>query len=185
TFLVGGHARYLDERVVVGFGFRRDELDLRINQAVRDPETNQWTVDHPSVVRQHESHSGDTRTLGLVGHPTRHISVFYNYSNSINVPNTSHRILPDGRTAPNSEANGEDYGVRLTFFDERLSARLNRYTVDLVGATGAGFGGTVDNPTVLNDRILSALTAAGLITVQERDARSFTTNQATLDRRLE
>jgi iron complex outermembrane recepter protein len=185
TVLVGGHARYLSGRVVLGFGFRRDELDLRINQAVRDPATNVWTVDHPGVVRQHESHSGDTKTLGAVVHPTRHISLFYNFSNSINVPNTSHRILPDGRTAPNSEASGEDFGIRLTFFDGRLSARINRYTVDMIGATGGGFGGTVDNPTVLNDRVLNALSAAGLITPQERDARDFTTNQATLDRKLE
>jgi outer membrane receptor for monomeric catechols len=43
----------------------------------------------------------------------------------------------------------------------------------------------VDNPTVLNDRVLNALVAAGRITAQERDARDFTTNQATIDRKLE
>lgn len=185
TVLLGGHARYLSGRLVLGFGFRRDELDLRVNQAVRDPATSIWTVDHPSVVRQHESYSGDTKTLGIVGHATRHISLFYNTSNSINVPNSSHRILPEGRTPPNSEATGEDFGIRLTFFDGRLSARLNRYTVDLVGATGGGFGGTVDNPTVLNDRVLNALVGAGRISTQEADARDFTTNQATIDRKLE
>ncbi len=185
TVLLGGHARYFGGRAILGFGLRRDELDLRIDQAVRDPATNQWTTDHSSVRRQHESYAGTTKTLGVVTHPTRILSLFYNFSNSINVPNSSHRILPDGRTPPNSEARGEDFGVRFSFFDGRLSARINRYTVDMIGATGGGFGGSLDNPTNLNNRILTALENNGLITAAEADARTFTTNEATIDRKLE
>jgi iron complex outermembrane recepter protein len=185
TILFGGHARYLSGRAVLGFGFRKDKLNLRTAPPVRDPTTNQWTLDHPTVVREHESYEGTTRTLGAVGHVTRHVSLFYNFSNSINVPDSSHRILPDGRTPPNSQARGQDFGVRFTVFDGRLSARINRYTVDMVGATGGGFSGTLDNPTVLNNRVLTALQNAGAITPQQADAREFTTNQATIDRKLE
>jgi outer membrane receptor for monomeric catechols len=93
--------------------------------------------------------------------------------------------LPDGRTPPNSEARGQDFGLRFSFLEDRLSARINRYTVDMIGATGGGFGGTLDNPTTLNNRILTALQNNNLITSAEADARDFTTNQATIDRKLE
>jgi outer membrane receptor protein involved in Fe transport len=55
----------------------------------------------------------------------------------------------------------------------------------MIGATGGGFGGTLDNPTTLNNRVLNALQAAGVITSAEADTREFTTNQATLDQKLE
>lgn len=185
TVLAGGHARYFSGRLILGLGLRKDILYLRTAQAQRDPTTNEWSLNAPTVVREHEKYEGTTRTLGAVGHLTRNISLFYNFSNSINVPNAQHRILPDGRTPPNSEARGQDFGLRFSFFDERLSARINRYTVDMIGATGGGFGGSIDNPTGLNNRILSAVLNAGLITAAEADAREFTTNEATIDRKLE
>ncbi len=185
TALFGGHARYLSGRVILGLGLRKDVLHLRTAQSQRDPVTNQWSLEAPTVVREHEKYEGTTRTLGAVGHVTRNLSLFYNFSNSINVPNSSHRILPDGRTPPNSEARGKDFGLRFSFFDDRLSARINRYTVDMIGATGGGFGGTLDNPTTLNNRVLTALQNAGRITAAEADAREFTTNEATIDRKLE
>ncbi len=185
TVLAGGHARYFGGRVVLGLGLRRDTLRLRTAQAQRHPVTNEWSLDGGNITTERERYSGTTRTLGAVVHLARGVSAFYNFSNSINVPNAQHRILPDGRTPPNSEARGHDFGLRFSFFEDRLSARINRYTVDMIGATGGGFGGTLDNPTVLNDRILTALRNQNLITQAEADARDFTTNEATIDRRLE
>jgi iron complex outermembrane recepter protein len=185
TLLFGGHARYFAGRLVLGFGFRQDELKLRAAQAQRHPVTNEWSVDHAEIEVEREKYKGSTRTLGAVGHATRNISVFYNYSNSLDVPNTQHRILPDGRTPPTSEAQGHDFGLGLSFFDGRLSARANRFTVDMIGATGGGFSGTLDNPTVLNNRVLSALVNNGVISQQVADERDFTTNQSTIDRKIE
>ena len=157
TMLLGGHARYFDGRLVLGAGFRKDDLEIRLKQPLRDPVTNAWTLDHPDVAFNKEKYSGNTRTLGAVGHLTRNISVFYNFSNSIDIPNTTHRILPDGRIPPTSEAKGQDFGVGFSFFDGKLAGRANRFTVDMIGATGGGFGGTLDSPQVLNNRVLSAL----------------------------
>lgn len=183
--LIGGHARYFGGRLVVGVGLRKDELRLHRAQSLRDADTRQWTMDHPDIEWVRERFKGDTRTMGAVGHLTRNVSLFYNSSSSINIPNTGHRILPDGNIAPNSEGKGMDFGVGLTFLDGKLTARINRYVVDMEGETGGGFGGTADNPSVLNNRVLAALESAGLLSPEEVDAREFSTNQSTIDRRLE
>lgn len=106
TLLFGSHARYFRDRLVLGFGFRKDELELDVRQSERDPVTNEWSLGAPGIVPSHEEFSGTTRTLGAVGHATRNISLFYNFSNSIDIPNTAHLILPDGRVPPTSEARG-------------------------------------------------------------------------------
>jgi outer membrane receptor for ferric coprogen and ferric-rhodotorulic acid len=75
--------------------------------------------------------------------------------------------------------------VTLTLFDGKLVARANAFEVDLVNATGGGFGGTFSNPTVLYNNVMDALLAAGVITQAEADAREITTNQAIKNQRLE
>jgi iron complex outermembrane recepter protein len=185
TVLIGGQARYFKQRLVIGAGVRRDELDIKTVTALRDPATNEWTLDHPDIERIKQSFAGTTKTLGVMAHVTRNISLFFNASNSLDLPHPSHRILPDGRPPPAPEAKGHDFGVAVSVLDGRLSARANAYEVDLLNTTGGGFGGTVDNPQVLNNRVLDGLVEAGLITSAVRDARSFTSNQSIRNRMLE
>jgi hypothetical protein len=185
TLLIGGQARYFDGRLVAGVGVRKDKLDLKAVRAVRDPVTNEWTLDHPDITREFYGFHGTTRTLGLVGHVNRHVSLFYNFSNSLDIPNTQHLVLPEGRPPSPPDARGQDFGVALNLFDGRLVARANAFEVDLENASGAGFGGTFSNPTVLNNDVLNALLAAGGISQAQADARTFTSNNAIRDRRLE
>ena len=50
---------------------------------------------------------------------------------------------------------------------------------------GGGFGGTFSNPTVLNDNVMDALLAAGVISPAEADARAIDSNNAIKNQRLE
>jgi iron complex outermembrane recepter protein len=185
TFLLGGQARYLKDRLVLGIGVRKDHLSVRTVEAERHPETNQWSVDIPGLERLYQKFVGTTRTIGAVGHATRNISLFYNRSNNLDVPFTQHRILPDGRPPPAPEARGYDYGIGFSFLGGRLAGRANAFSVDLVNATGGGFGGTFSNPQVFNNRVLDGLLAAGVINQSVHDQRSFTSNQAIRNRKLE
>jgi len=73
----------------------------------------------------------------------------------------------------------------LTFFDGKFVARANAFEVDLVNATGGGFGGTFSNPTVLNNNVMDALVGAGLVSQAEADTREINSNQAIKNQRLE
>lgn len=185
TLLLGAQARYFDSRLVFAGGFRRDLLTVRTVEALRDPVTNQWTLDHPDIEPLYQEFAGSTKTMGVVGHLNSYLSLFYNYSDSLNLPNTAHQILPDSQPPPLSDAEGQDYGVMVSFFNGRLVARANAFEVDLVNATGGGFGGTFSNPTVLNNDVLNAVLAAGLITPAEADSRRIDSNQAIKNQRLE
>src|SRR5690606_24062034 len=132
----------------------------------------------------YQEFAGSTKTMGVVGHLNSYLSLFYNYSDSLNLPNTAHQILPDSQPPPLSDAEGQDYGVMVSFFNGRLVARANAFEVDLVNATGGGFGGTFSNPTVLNNDVLNAVLAAGLITPAEADSRRIDSNQAIKNQRL-
>lgn len=185
TLLLGAQGRYLDGRLVLAGGLRRDLLAIKNADAIRNPDTGVWTVDHPNVNWFYQTFSAETRTAGVVGHVTRNISLFYNASNSVNLPSTGHRILPHSGPPPLSDAKGQDFGISLSFFDGRLVARANAFEVDLVNATGGGFGGTFSNPTVLTNNVLDALLAARVITQAQADARDIETNNAIKNQRLE
>jgi iron complex outermembrane receptor protein len=182
AMLLGVQARYLNNRLVLGLGIREDRLEAENTLSARDPVTNEWSVDHDGVTITNEDFRGSTRTLGAVGHLTRNLSVFYNFSNSLNLPNTQHRILPDSRIPPAADSQGHDFGVALSFFGGKLSARANAYTVNMIGATGGGLGGTA---TEVNERILTALVNNGLISQATRDERTFNANNGTIDKKLE
>ena len=72
------HGRIDDQYTI---GFRKDKLDIKTVDAIRDPVTNFWTVNHPDIEPVYQSFAGTTKTLGAVGHVTRNFSVFYNRSN--------------------------------------------------------------------------------------------------------
>src|SRR5690606_31429013 len=108
SFMLGGQARYLNDRLVLAGGYRRDFLDLESVTALRDPVSNEWTVDHPDAEIVRQKFDGTTKTLGVVGHVTKHISLFYNASDTLQLPNTAHRILPDGLPPPLPESQGQD-----------------------------------------------------------------------------
>jgi len=68
---------------------------------------------------------GTTRTLGLVVKPFKWINLSYNQSNSMRPE--EYMIDFQGNPLPNPYGETKDYGVRLFFFDEKLSLRLTRY----------------------------------------------------------
>src|SRR5690606_2221962 len=55
TLLIGAQARYLENRLVLAGGFRRDLLSIKDTLAIRDPETGYWTLNHPDVTTRYET----------------------------------------------------------------------------------------------------------------------------------
>lgn len=182
TVLVAAQARYFNERLVLGVGLRDDQLDRTDHLVKRDPVTNQYVVDYANRIDSH--YSAPTKTLGAVWHFNRSLSAFFNYSNSFDLPGNVN-VLPDGRGAGNSKSLGEDYGLLAELADGKLSLRLDRFTTQLRNGTDNRFGGTADNPTSLNNKVLAILLANKYLTQAQVDAQTFATNGITYDRRIE
>jgi iron complex outermembrane recepter protein len=178
TFLIGDQSYFLDNRLVVTAGFRRDVIDITDRGTTRDPATQEIIVDYAPVPLFNTS--GNTRTLGAVGHVGKGISVFYNNSASINIPIGAHRVLPDSGRAPNWKGEGEDYGVLLARSDGKYSLRATRYTTASRGETD--FRGIINTVTNRNIRVLDALQAARQVTAAEAAAREVNVNTARSDR---
>src|SRR5690606_5308198 len=133
TLLIGDQSYFLDNRLVLTAGYRRDVIEILDRGTTRDPVSQEIIVDYAPVPLFNTS--GNTRTLGAVGHLGKGVSIFYNNSASINIPIGAHRVLPDSGRAPNWKGEGEDYGVLVASSDGRYSLRATRYTTASRGET--------------------------------------------------
>jgi iron complex outermembrane recepter protein len=69
--------------------------------------------------------SGINRNLGIVVHPMKWLTVFYNHSTTFDV--NIGRYDPFGNEIPGAGGKGRDYGVRFDIFGDRVSLRINKY----------------------------------------------------------
>ncbi len=193
TALLGVQAHYLDNRLVLGLGIRKDELDFTTYPEIRSSEPVR--VDgSPGVYRekigdysdpQDYNYSGVTKTLGAVGHVTKNVSLFYNYSTNFSLPNSNIRILPDSGPADSPEGQGTDMGFMVDIIDGKLSARVAYFVTDVVNGHDYRFGGSDNNPTVYTDAALNALVESEQLDSATADSLRITTNGATFTRRVE
>ena len=125
-------SKFLKDRIVLTGGIRNDRqrdwsstADLNGNGNVNDDRAP-GTLTFPIRIRNpNASHAaGDTRTYGIVVHPTKWLSVFYNNANNF-VPQSDLDI--NDRFLGNREGEGEDLGIRLSLLDNRISASVSRY----------------------------------------------------------
>ncbi len=184
TLLLGGQARYLKDRLVFGFGLRRDRRDVTDRGTRRNPATNFWEIDYASATKY--TYEGRTRTLGVMAHLTRYLSAFYNRADNFGLPPINLRVLPDSLPPGNPEGKGEDVGLALTLLDGRLYARALYYRSGTVGSAGPhGFGGSNTAPGVITTQVFDALVGAGLMGRDDADARRVDANGVTYDRTSE
>ncbi len=187
TTLVGVQARYFQGRLVAGAGLRRDWLDLtkRVGRRAATASGVPGEFSQFYDTATFESYTSSTRTMGLVAHLPWNISAFYNASNSFGLPNTGLRVLPTSGIPPNPEAKGMDAGLSFALFSGRVNLRVNRFVTDLKKESGFGFGGTVDNPTVLARTVLGVLVRNNILTQAQADARTPNSNGALGDKKVE
>jgi outer membrane receptor for ferric coprogen and ferric-rhodotorulic acid len=130
--MVAYQGKLLRDRLVLTGGLRNDRqrtwgstADRNGNGDVnddRDPVTRTFPRRVRSPDAQHSM--GDTRTYGIVAHATSWLSVFYNNANNF-VPQADLDI--NERVLGNREGQGEDLGLRLSLFGNRITASIARY----------------------------------------------------------
>jgi hypothetical protein len=186
SFMFAGQARYFSNRLIVAAGFRRDELSTYNVGTRRDPVTGEFIVARDDAEAEQRlsrtRNTGETKTLGLVYHVRPWLSLFYNQSDNLSVPDDGFR-LPDsgepGNPIPLESPRGktEDYGLAVTLLEGRLYARATYYS------TRAEDQSTTSPSPVrdANNRIIDALFDAGLINQAEVDRRTNVGGQGIFD----
>ena len=181
SVLIGTQARYFKDRLVLGLGFRVDQLDTVTRGTTRDA-NGLFVSDYAN--NTFGSYDGRTKTLGAVYHFTPWFSAFYNKSDNFGLPPTIF-LVPDGRRAGNPEGQGSDYGIAVTLLEGKLYARANYFETDLVNGANSNYGGTATAPNAVGDSILNALVAQGLITPADFNEHQVDNTGATFAQRVE
>ncbi len=102
--------------------------------ATQDPVTRVWS----QRVRNagYTYNEGSTRTYGGVFHATKWLSFYYNNSGNF-LPNSQRSDLIDGGLIGNRNGEGQDAGIKLSLFGNRINANLGWYeTTDQNRQTG-------------------------------------------------
>lgn len=142
TQMVVLQSRWLDNRVIVTAGLRKDKQrfwddqytdpnnpEVGITTATRrpvgDPRYNEWLT--RSRIDEATYADGDTRSYGVVVTPLSWVALSYNDSNSFRPQNF--RDIFDAEIG-NRKGVGKDYGLRFRFLDRRLHLSLTHWTID-------------------------------------------------------
>ncbi len=134
TIMAVMQSNFLEERLVVTFGARRDKQENnRAGGSVLIPNAEPFggtrTENTVYTSAGLTSFSGNTRTFGAVLRPVRWAALVFNASDSIR-PVTARDLL-NNPLGP-QEGVGKDYGVRFFLFENRVVLGVTRYDTDNV-----------------------------------------------------
>ena len=126
---------FWSERVWLTGGIRTDKQRAwGSGNADRDPITREWGLRRRDA--DYNFNKGSTRTYGGVFHATRWLSFYYNNSNNF-IPNSARSDLIGGDVIGNRRGEGQDAGIKLRLFHNRISANIGWYeTTDQNRQTG-------------------------------------------------
>ena len=117
---------FFDDRLVLTFGQRHDYVRNRSTLPLtNDPATGYADTSNFSQFTNWISAGGITREAGGVLHLNKWLSVHYNQSNNFQVASLGEDGF--GNVLPNPSGVGKDYGVAISFFDDKLVAEMNWY----------------------------------------------------------
>lgn len=157
SYLIGLQARYFKDHLVLGLGFRKDELRRRQFDSPLDH--SGWTD---------ALYDGKTKTVGAVYHINHMFRLMFNASDNFGLPSGSRKTYPDGLSSENVEGTGKDFGIGFRLFDDRLSGRVTYFETTGTNNYIAAF-----NVQGTNDELADLLLNAGAITPEQNAAILF------------
>lgn len=179
----------LRDRVVTTFGVRWDQRYSRAGGEINIPDN--INIDYSSLdtwaTGDWAVGKGRTTTAGVVVKPLPWLNLHANKSNSFNPVAAARGLYRNYLPDPSGE--GEDYGLALSFFNQKLVLRINRYkTLQINTRNGSSatiaqrvnridYANTTGNEYNLERQATLWLTAAAA-------ARGFTLTQDQLDQQL-
>ncbi len=101
-------------RIVGTFGWRRDEIELRDTDAIRNSNGEELELDWNDPV----TGDGNTKTYGVVFHALDWLSLHYNHSDSFDLQDGDRDIR--NNLIPNLTGVTDDFGIRINALDNRI-----------------------------------------------------------------
>jgi hypothetical protein len=162
TQMIGWQSYLLKERLVGFVGLRRDDVRT-YGLMPQDIERQDYRMpgDRAGLYRSFETaRFGSTpeaeaatvmRTYGVVVHPLRWVSVFYNTSENTSLP--PGKLDPFGAQLPGVSSNGFDWGARFSLLRDRVSLRVNVYEDNQTDFWSNPFQGLRDMGAVIENRL--------------------------------
>jgi outer membrane receptor for monomeric catechols len=183
TYLGAIQSYFLRDRLVTTLGFRRDSVDNRTHVVSRD-ERGYYAINYARPVDQ--KFISETKTIGLVAHLSKQLSLFYNVSDNSNYPNFLIKVLPDDLTRPfdgvtpnPASGLGWDTGVMFNLLDGRISGRVTYFAADV--KDNENWTGGYRVVTTMNSQLNNGLRQAGVIDQDEVDFRTHTATGTLFD----
>jgi hypothetical protein len=124
----GSMQNYLfDDRLVLTLGQRHDYERNRntASTGIIDPNTGLTDITNLNIWSNWVYADGITRQAGGVLHITKWLSAHYNQSDNFTVAGIGEDQF--GNVLPNPSGKGEDYGLSVSLFDDKLVAEMNWY----------------------------------------------------------
>ena len=130
TSMIAGQARFIDDKLVVTGGIRRDRQRNSQGRATQLPVVRTWTLQSLDGVPG-SVFSGQTKTFGGVAHLLPWLSAFYNKSD--NFQPQSGLAFGGGELGP-TRGSGDDYGIKMRLLKGRLYLSASHYTTDYLNS---------------------------------------------------
>jgi hypothetical protein len=127
---------WLRDRIVTTFGFRRDRSTSRYGTTplALSKDSGFYDPGNLDVFDLKEQSSGNTVTAGIVAKPLKWLSLFYNKSENFTAAAVRYDLFHNALPLPTG--NGQDYGVRLSLFDNKFVLSINRFEASSDNARG-------------------------------------------------
>lgn len=128
SLMVALQSRFLNERLITTAGYRNETADAFYSRAVRGAPQLGYTLGFFQSVRNTTPSELDaiTRSIGGVYHVTKQLSLVYNRSSNVALPNPQIVVFPGG-PPPTTKGESTDYGVKITLLAGKLFATITRY----------------------------------------------------------
>jgi hypothetical protein len=166
-------------KLVTSLGKRQDDLEFQAYSEMQDKVNGIKAVRDPDSLTI-TNFKGSTQLIGAVYHVTNGFSVFVNESDSIGVPDFPRTMVPDGSFNEPTQGDGSDMGLKMSFFDSRLSLVATRFEAAQKNDTRGG------NPdTWGQEQIVEALILEGLLPESEAEQYRLYGNGHTWDTETE
>jgi len=134
---LAAHSEFFNGYLVTTAGVRRDRIKVWTHTNIRNSATAEITGINPRPATPGLDQTGDTHTIGAVLRipKAEWLGVFANRSTNFQDQGGQQlwedESLRVNRTLGPLEGKGLDYGIKLTFLEDRFNATITRFTVDL------------------------------------------------------
>lgn len=117
--------KFLDDRLVLVAGLRRDENDNAVTTAVYHPAPSNSTVSRPTQ-------SEDTKQFGATLRLTPRLSVYALQAEGLQ-PNFDGLRGPEGDPLGPTIAKSKEFGVKIDLFEGRISGTISKFKIERSG----------------------------------------------------